>query len=261
MLLEQILRNLVGNAVRYTQRGGVLVSARQRGIDRVLLQVRDTGPGIPADSQAHVFDEFVQLDNDARSRARGLGLGLSLVRRAAGVLGVQVALSSVVGRGSCFSIELPLAGFEPARANLRPAPEAELYGRKVWIVEDDPEVLEALRLRMVGWGAHVQGFGHVGAVRQALADASRSLPDLLVSDQRLPDGTGIDVAHLLRAAAATVPVLIVTGDTAPNDIARLRASGLPVLHKPFTSDELLTALRALGVCDRETARTGQSAES
>lgn len=245
VLIEQILRNLVGNAVRYTRRGGVLVSARQRGSDRVLLQVWDTGPGIPAERRVEVFEEFVQLDNEARHRAGGLGLGLSLVRRAAGVLGVQVVLRSAVGRGSCFSLELPLAGLETGRGDIGPAMEASLRGRLVWVVEDDPDVREALRLRLVGWGASVMGFGHVAGVRDALAEAKRVLPDLLMTDQRLPDGSGVDVVQMLHAVVPRLPVLVVTGDTAPGDIARLRASGLPVLHKPFTSDELLAGVQAL----------------
>jgi signal transduction histidine kinase len=249
VLLEQILRNLVGNAVRYTRRGGVLVSARRRGSNRVLLQVWDTGPGIPAQSQANVFEEFVQLDPEGQGRSGGLGLGLSLVRRAASVLGTPVALRSVVGRGSCFSIELPLDGFESALGAAVSVSEAGLRGRLVWVVEDDDGVREALRLRLVGWGATVRDFGSVAGLRQALADATRVLPDLLVSDQRLPDGTGIEVAQLLRTAVAALPVLMVTGDTAPADIAMLQASGLPVLHKPFTSEGLLAAMHALGIGD------------
>jgi CheY-like chemotaxis protein len=250
VLLEQILRNLVGNAVRYTRRGGVLVSARRRGLDHLLLQVWDTGPGIPTQSQSLVFEEFVQLDPDHQGQAGGLGLGLSLVRRAAGVLCAPLTLRSVVGRGTCFSIELPLADFESAQHGEGSAAESGLSGRQVWVVEDDARVREALRLRLNGWGAAVRDFGTVDAVRQALAGGARVLPDLLVSDQRLPDGTGIEVALMLRAATATLPVLVVTGDTAPGDIALLHASGLPVLHKPFTSEGLLAAIHALGVGDR-----------
>lgn len=245
VLVEQILRNLIGNAVRYTRVGGVLVTARPRGNHCVLVQVWDTGPGIPAESRAEVFEEFVQLGDDARQRAGGLGLGLSLVHRAAEVLGARVVLRSMVGRGSCFSIELPLAGPGPAPVGAAPATEPGLRGRRVWIVEDDVSVLEALRLRFIGWGASVDGFAQVADVRDALAAGTRALPDLLVTDQRLPDGNGIDVVQMLMAAVPALPVLVVTGDTAPGDIARLRASGLPVLHKPFTSDQLLAEVRAL----------------
>lgn len=254
VLLEQILRNLVGNAVRYTRSGAVLVGVRPRGADRVVVQVWDTGPGIPTQSQASVFDEFVQLDPHGEGRSGGLGLGLSLVSRAAHVLGAPIRLRSVVGQGSCFSIELPLAGFESAVLAPSPASQASLQGRRIWVVEDDPAVREALRLRLAGWGAVVRDFGAVALVREALADAAVVLPDLLLSDQRLPDGTGIEVAHLLRGVRDGLPVLIVTGDTSPADVALLHASGLPVLHKPFSSSGLLAAVNALGAEDASGSR-------
>jgi signal transduction histidine kinase/CheY-like chemotaxis protein len=254
LLLEQILRNLVGNAVRYTHRGGVLVSARRRGTAHVLLQVWDTGAGIPPESKVKVFDEFVQLGNDARGRAGGLGLGLSLVRRAASLMGASVELRSIVGRGSCFSVELPLASPDSVRSVAAPAEESGLRGRKVWVVEDDTDVREALCLRLGGWGATVHEFEDLGSVRRAIRRPQLELPDLLVSDQRLPDGEGIEAAQLLRTSDATLAVLLVTGDTSPADIAHLRASGLPVLHKPFTSDELLTAVRALQIDKRPAPR-------
>jgi signal transduction histidine kinase/ActR/RegA family two-component response regulator len=244
LLLEQIVRNLVGNAVRYTESGGVLVSLRRRR-ERVLLQVWDTGVGIAPESQSLVFEEFVQLDNPARERAHGIGLGLSLVKRAAAVLGAPLALRSQPGRGSCFSIELPLAASEEPAAVIAPVAAADgLAGLKLWLVEDDPDVREALRLRLCAWGAQVRAFGIAAAAGDAI-DASVAAPDLFITDQRLPDGSGLDLALRLRDRFGRVPVLVVTGDTSPTDVAQLRASDLPVMHKPFASDELLSAVQAL----------------
>nr|HET7858093.1 ATP-binding protein [Caldimonas sp.] len=243
LLLEQIVRNLVGNAVRYTERGGVLVAARRRGSDRIRLEVWDTGPGIAAESQAVVFEEFVQLDNPARERSRGLGLGLSLVRRAAAVLGAPVTLRSRPGRGSCFAVELPIAGVVEAA---RPAPGARgdgLEGWRVWLVEDDPDVREATRLSLVRWGAEVRSFAGAAGCLAAIDEGAA--PDLLVTDQRLPDGSGVGVAAHLRLRVPQAPVLVVTGDSAPDDLALLAASGLPVLHKPYASADLYAALVAL----------------
>ena len=244
LLLEQILRNLVGNAVRYTERGGVLVGARRRGADRVAVQVWDTGIGIAPESQALVFEEFVQLDNDARERSRGLGLGLSIVKRAAALLGAPLALRSRPGRGSCFGIELPFAGPDPGVAAALPAPGTGLTGLRLWLVEDDTGVREALRLRLAGWGAQVRAFDGAVAAGDAI-DANEAAPDLLVTDQRLPDGSGLVLARRLRARHAGAPVLVITGDTAPQDIAQLQASGLPLLHKPFAPDELQARVRVL----------------
>jgi len=242
VLLEQILRNLLGNAVRYTERGGVLVVARRRG-DAVRLEVWDTGPGIAPESQALVFEEFVQLDNPARERSRGLGLGLSLVRRAASVLGVEVTLRSQPGRGSRFAVELPFAGaVADAIESTNPSLE-RLEGWRIWLVEDDPGAREATRLCLHGWGADVRVFE--GAVSCEAAMEKAVPPDLLITDQRLPDGSGVGMAARLHVLHPDLPVLLVTGDTAPQDLAALKASGLPVLHKPYGALELHAALRDL----------------
>ena len=242
LLLEQIVRNLVGNAVRYTERGGVLVAARRRGADRVRLEVWDTGPGIAPGSQALVFEEFVQLDNPARERSRGLGLGLSLVRRAAAVLGAPVTLQSRPGRGSRLAVELPFAGeVQPARVASSGRGDG-LDGWRVWLVEDDPDVREATRLSLERFGADVRTFG--GADECATAIDEGAVPDLLVTDQRLPDGSGLAIAAHLHSRHPDAAVLVVTGNSAPDDLALLASSGLPVLHKPYASADLYAAVVA-----------------
>jgi signal transduction histidine kinase/CheY-like chemotaxis protein len=249
LLAEQIVRNLVGNAVRYTDRGGVLVAARLRRPDRVLLQVWDTGRGIPEAARGSVFDEFVQLERPAGEAPGGLGLGLALVRRATNLLGLPLRLRSRVGRGSCFEVELPLAGPEapPAAAPVGPPPEpivAPLAGRRIWVVDDEPDVREALRLRLEAWGADVQAFDGLATLGAALQSSSPA-PDQLLTDQHLRDGTGLQAAARVRERWPGLPVLVVTGDTAPGDVALLLRSGVPTLHKPFAADALLVALREL----------------
>ncbi|MEO7009748.1 MAG: ATP-binding protein, partial [Caldimonas sp.] len=247
VLLDQIVRNLVGNAVRYTERGGVLVGARRRG-DTVRVEVWDSGVGIAEDAQARVFEEFMQLANPGRDRIKGQGLGLAIVRRGARALGHPLGLRSRPGRGSCFSIELPLATQAlPPGVATAPAP-APLQGRSLWLIEDDSAVRDALELRLARWGAKVVALGSIADVRRQLATcvaSGASLPALIVSDQRLPDGSGLDCIALIRAqAACEVPAVVVTGDTAPADLARLDASSLSVLHKPFRPAELLALLHA-----------------
>jgi len=243
LLLEQIVRNLVGNAVRYTERGGVLVAARRRGADRVRLEIWDTGPGIAPGSQVLVFEEFVQLDNPARERSRGLGLGLSLVRRAAAVLDAPVTLRSRPGHGSRFAVELPFAG-EVETARAAPSTRGDgLEGWRVWLVEDDPDVREATQLSLARFGADVRTFAGASACQTAVDEGAA--PDLLVTDQRLPDGSGLAVAAHLHSRHPDVPVLVVTGNSAPDDLALLAASGLPVLHKPYPSADLYAAVLAL----------------
>jgi len=244
VLLEQIVRNLVSNAVRYTDAGGVLVAARPATGGRVRVQVWDTGRGIASAQQAAVFEEFVQLDNPQRERSQGLGLGLALVQRSAALLGAALALRSVPGRGSCFSLDLPAEdGPAPAPAPLHDT-ERWLAGQRVLLVEDDAAVRDALVSRLAAWGAEVQAHDGPGALRQALdalpPGAHRAR--LLVTDLRLPGGSGWDVVTLVRQRFGPLPVLVVTGNTAPADLAALAASGLAVLHKPFRADDLRAAI-------------------
>ncbi|MBQ0944093.1 hybrid sensor histidine kinase/response regulator [Ideonella sp. 4Y16] len=243
VLLEQILRNLVGNAVRHTAQGGVLVSARRRG-SAVLLQVWDTGVGIAPERQAQVFEEFVQLE-PGQGHAGGLGLGLALVRRAAALMGTSVDLRSAPGRGSCFGLLLPLVGAPPAPPVPQRLSVRSLGGRRMVVVDDDDTLRETLRLRLERWGALVQAYRDLGALRAALGrGALNEAPALLLTDQRLPDGDSRAVVDCLATRHADVPVLVITGDTAPADLAVLEALGWPVLHKPFGTDALFSAVVA-----------------
>lgn len=249
VLLDQVLRNLVSNAVRYTERGGVLVSARARGAGEVLIQVWDTGIGIAPEDQTAVFEEFVQVGNAARQRTRGLGLGLSIVRRSAGVMGHALSLRSTPGRGSCFGLQVPRSSAEIPAADDTPKPEigaAPLAGLRIVLVEDDDAVREGLAGRLQAWGATVQAFDGVPALRAALPLAGSphrgDFTDLVITDQRLPGGSGLVVIELVRQRCGATRAMVVTGDTSPGDLTLLEASGVPVLHKPFRSEALLAAV-------------------
>ena len=245
LLLEQMLRNLVDNAVRCTARGGVLVAARRRG-DRVLVQVRDSGCGMTPEQQQRAFVEFVQFDHSgADGRVRGLGLGLAIVQRSARLLRHPLTLRSEPGRGSCFGIELPLDRRGPARDAIGVAVAAAprpLAGRQLIVVEDEPAVRDALVMRLQSWGAEVRAYAGLQALRGA---AELGSPDLLLTDLRLPDGDGLAVIDALRARLdRRVPALVVTGTTLPDELARLQRAGVPVLNKPFRAATLLAALAA-----------------
>lgn len=247
LLLEQILRNLVSNALRYTQRGGVLVTARRRG-QQALLQVWDTGIGIPAEQQSAIFEEFVQLNNPARERTRGLGLGLAIVQRAAALLGHRLLLRSVPGRGSCFGVELPLAPPPVTRARPSPAPQRPLAGLNLALLEDDPAVRAALSERLEQWGAEVWTFGTLRELLDAcepLIQATEPLPwALLITDQRLPDGSGIEAVAQLRLQRPQLPAVIITGNTMTDELAALECCDVAVLHKPFRTEMLLAEIGA-----------------
>jgi CheY-like chemotaxis protein len=238
-LLVEMVMNLLSNALRYTDRGGVLLAARTRG-DRVLLQVWDTGRGIPADRIDRVFEEFVQLDNPSRDRRRGLGLGLSIVRRLSESLGHPVTVRSRPGRGSVFTISVPRAGPPAAPAvTVADAGDAALRGLLVLVVDDELDVLLATEALLTAWGCHAL-LARTIAEATARIDASERYPDLLLTDHALGDGTtGFEVADaVLRTLPAPVPVLMLSGDADPTIERRAREAGLHWLPKPVDPQRL-----------------------
>ncbi|MBX3637526.1 MAG: response regulator [Rubrivivax sp.] len=247
VLLECILRNLVSNAIRYTERGGVLVAARRRGT-QVVLEVWDTGVGIAAADRSRVFEEFVQVGNHQRSRSQGLGLGLAIVRRSAALLEHALTLDSRPGQGSRFALRAPSAetATVPGPTRAAVAEDRPLRAWTVLLVEDDEAVRHALAERLRHWGAHALPFASASEVHDWLA-ASTVAPDAVVSDRRLADEDGLGLLLLLRERfGAGLPCVLITGDTAPEDLRRLQASGLPMLHKPFRAEALLELLLAPG---------------
>jgi signal transduction histidine kinase/ActR/RegA family two-component response regulator len=240
-LLELILRNLVSNAVRYTEHGGVLVACRRRG-GIALLEVWDTGIGIAPEQQESVFQEFHQLGNPERDRQKGLGLGLSIARGLAMLLGLELTLCSQPGRGSVFRLAIPLAAQAPVR---QPAANRQQSRRalsmRVLVIDDDPVVCASMQRLLNDWGCTCLV---AGSVSEALTVAAQQPPDMLISDYRLRShSTGAEAIDALRRQAGRdLPALLVTGDTAPARLREARASGVPLLHKPVAPDQLYSAL-------------------
>ena len=243
VLLERMLRNLLGNALRYTDRGGVLVGGRRRGT-HLLLQVADTGRGIPPAEQERVFEEFYQLANPERDRAKGLGLGLAIVRRMGGLLGCPVTLRSVPGRGSVFTVAVPLASPGPSDpvAALAAAPPAP-YGSLIRVVDDDAAALTAISVALQQWGHKVVAATTCAEMLKRAAEL-RAVPDLLICDYRLPGPTdGIRAIQLIRAEFnEDIPAMLITGDTAPNRLREAKESGILLLHKPVAYGRLRAAI-------------------
>ena len=208
VLLERILRNLVSNAIRYTDDGGVLVSCRKRG-GELLVQVWDSGIGIAEQSLTRVFEEFYQVQGhrplEAHDR-KGLGLGLAIVKRLTDLLQAPLDLKSRVGHGTVFSLTVPVGreargGELPRQASARLALGLTLQGRQIVVVEDDSAVREGLSVLLQGWGAEVLAFETVEAVNAWLrACTGQPAPNLLLVDYRLPQGrTGVDALKAMRA--------------------------------------------------------------
>jgi CheY-like chemotaxis protein/anti-sigma regulatory factor (Ser/Thr protein kinase) len=247
-LVERILRNLVSNAIRYTESGGVVVGCR-RHAGAVRLCVYDSGVGIDSGEQSLVFEEFYQVGNHERDRSKGLGLGLAIVQRLARLLEAPVTLISRPGRGSLFAFDLKRGAHAqvPAVRISRPASaRRDFSGTTVVVVDNEGLILDATQTLLQQWNcAVVAATSGAEALRQ-LADCTRP-PDVLVCDYRLRDDeNGVDVVEAIRNEFNTdIPTLLVTGDTDPDQIRRIAASGLAVLHKPLREEELHDAIWAL----------------
>jgi PAS domain S-box-containing protein len=248
-LLGRILRNLVSNALRYTERGKVLVGCRRAG-DRLAIEVLDTGIGIARDKIERIFEEFYQVGNPERDRTRGLGLGLAIVAGVAKLLGHPIEVRSEPGRGSIFRVLVPLTESHAAIAAPVPqrpaAPAPAPSGVLLLAIDDDPDQLEAMNALFGRWGYQVLVADSAPA---ALAKLTQNglMPSAIIADYRLRDGlTGADaIGYIRERLGQQVPGLILTGDTEPARLAEASASGFELLHKPIEAHRLQDAIERL----------------
>lgn len=232
-MLGRILRNLIGNAIKYTDRGGVLVAVRKRA-GQLTLDVWDTGIGFPLDQIEAMFAEFHQLEV-GRVRRQGLGLGLSIANRLCDMLGHRIEVRSREGRGSLFRVCIPWR--EASAAG--PGPEADtessrvpagLVQLKVVVLDDELDNLNATAVLLRDWGCQV-------STASSLAELERigDCPDLLLVDHHLKGeekGTQA-IAALRQRFARPIHAVVVTGDTEPEQLQAIKAHGHPVVHKPL----------------------------
>jgi two-component system, sensor histidine kinase len=251
LLVERILRNLVSNAIRYTVDGTVLVSCRRRG-DSLLLQVWDSGLGISEEQQARVFEEFYQVPN-AKDKAKklaaherkGLGLGLAIVKRLADLLRAPLNLQSQLGRGSVFSLVLPLGKVaRPSMPSLstKSSLNLTLQNRLIVVVEDEPAVLAGLDAVLKSWDATLASFASASACMGWLQSAAAAgvQPDLLIVDFRLEEGrTGVEVITAVRAHfKQKIPAIVVTGSTMTGHEQEAQDLDFHLLIKPVVPNKL-----------------------
>ena len=252
-LLEQMIRNLLTNAIKYTRSGKVLLGCRRRG-GALSIEIWDTGIGIPDAELQTIFEEYHQLDNEARERSRGLGLGLAIVKRLVALLGYKVNVRSKLGKGSVFAIEiaLPADGIETP---VVPAPDADTtaharpvagQGCSILVVEDDPDVRELLALLLAAEGHHVTtAFDGLAALE--LVGKGMLKPDLVIADYNLPNGMdGLQVAARLRTASRRpLPVIILTGDISTKTLTNIARSDCVHLNKPVKLKKMMAVIDAL----------------
>jgi CheY-like chemotaxis protein len=211
------------------------------GLCRVVIA--DSGIGIPGAEQKRVFEEFYQVGNTERDRRKGMGLGLSIVRRLATLLDLRLEMTSVFGRGSTFTLELP-AVERPAQVQPRPSlATTKLHDRQALVIDDEAAPRDALRGFLEGLGCRVSV---AGTIEEAAALALLEEPDIVLADFRLRgEATGLQAVQLLRRGRPALPAIIVTGDTAPEQVAKLDGCGIDVLYKPVAPERLVKAMGAL----------------
>lgn len=237
LLLKRILANLLSNAIRYTDLGGVLIACR-RYQGKQWIEVWDTGIGIPADSTSVIFEEFKQLGDESRSR--GSGLGLAIAAKTAALLGLEIRLKSRPGRGSMFAVELPAGRASTTEASPSTLPTTRAL--KIALVEDNLLVLQSLALTL-------ECHGHQVIAAQSGAELLEKLgehePDMVISDYRLARSeTGFDVIKRMRDIFGdTLPALLITGDTDPALVRSMADRGITILYKPLQIDALQTSIR------------------
>jgi two-component system, chemotaxis family, CheB/CheR fusion protein len=253
-LLQEMLRNLIANAIRYTDAGKILLGCRRHG-DKVRIEVWDTGVGIAEHEIPQIFEEYRQ-SGGSMSRG-GLGLGLAIVQHLGELLGHNVCVRSEVGKGSAFSIEVPVAVRDrrPAHARLARAEIGRERTGTILIVEDDPPVRESMKLMLEAEGHRV--FATAGRDTALALVENGTTPDLIISDYTLSGvTTGTDVAQALRAAAGVaVPIIILTGDIRTATANAVAARGYTSLCKPVKAEDLARIIHKL-LTEREKVESG-----
>ena len=240
--IGRITRNLIDNAIKYTEHGSVRVALHTELLGDALLavlSVTDTGKGIPASEHSRIFEEFYQLDNPGRDRSRGVGLGLAIVQRLCELIGAKISIDSVVGEGTRFRVSLPalLGAIAPAGATSPQPMDAALRGKRVYVIDDEIDILKSMRTLLGVWG-----------IEALTADAPETAeriferygcPDLMIVDLRLGEGEhGAQLADRLRLQYGAFPVLIITGETASEALRQANEGGHTLLQKPIAPEVL-----------------------
>jgi CheY-like chemotaxis protein len=243
-LLRRVLQNFLSNAVRYTRRGRVLLGCRRRGTS-LSIEVWDSGRGIPEEKRKEIFEEFRRLDDVDDDQERGLGLGLAIADKIAQMLGHPLSLRSWPGRGSVFSISVPLGDTSAVVRSGSPAPdlaEDRLAGRRVLCLENEPAVLSGIEALLSSWGCQIVAVcdreSAMGWVRRREA-----VPDILLVDYHLDrDESGLELAEQIQELCGTrVPGIVITADHTQDAQTAANARGWQILRKPVKP----AALRAV----------------
>ncbi len=246
ILLQRVLRNLISNAVQYTEQGVITLVSEALPDGTKLLTLTDTGIGIPDEYSEEVFSEYYQLNNIDRDKSKGLGLGLAIVQRLCQLMDLSLEMDSVEGRGTTF--RLTVAGGDPAQIKApTPTQTSKVSsGRRIMVIDDERQVLQGMRHMLEGWGCKVMLAESARDALKVIA-LTDEIPELIVSDFRLREQqNGMDaVAAICESLDQKVPAIIISGDTSPERLRQVKETGLVFLHKPVSADELHQHMHAL----------------
>ena len=245
LMLRRILQNLLANAVQYTERGRVLLASRRRG-EQVRIDVCDTGPGIAASEQTKIFEEFQRGAAGQRSNAGGFGIGLAIIARMAEALGHRIELRSEAGRGTRFSVYVPVADEVvewPSPPPRPPSAASRAYGLeaiKAVVIDNDESVREAMRALLDRWGCEARIFAKLSEVDTLIASEPGFSPDIILADFHLDAGDcGLAAISRLRAArGAPIQAVVITADHSAEVSEEVAAAGCEILRKPVKPAEL-----------------------
>lgn len=273
-LLYRMLSNLIDNALKYTHRGGVSVTARSRG-PVVWIDVTDTGIGIAPEQTSRIFEEFYQVDNPGRDRVRGLGIGLSIVKRLSRLLDHPLRVHSRQGRGTRFCVQLPLAEkvdhastellLQGLESQVHRRLVAPALGGRVLLIDDESDIRVAMTELLGAYGIEAVAVADEPQAIEVLTGAeAKARPFvMLMCDYRLADGAdGLEAGlRLCQRFLRPGSLLLITGETAPERLLSARASGVPMLFKPVSATALLQAMGEVVSARRAAAPPRPSSDS
>lgn len=247
LMLRRMLQNLLANATRYTDRGGLLLAARRRGT-KVSIEVWDTGPGVAAAERDRIFEEFQRGSANDRAGAPGFGLGLSIVKRMSDALDHPVRLKSHVGRGSCFSLLAPSAVAPRTveqKASL-PVAVQSLAGQPLIVIDNDLDVLDAMQTLLARWGADVRLARDLDDIGEVLSEETFR-PAIILADYQLDNGvTGLEaIARIRQVAGSEIPAIVITADRRESTATGAARAGCELLYKPVKPAELRALMQHL----------------
>jgi CheY-like chemotaxis protein/anti-sigma regulatory factor (Ser/Thr protein kinase) len=245
VLLEQVIRNLLSNAIRYTKQGEINIHCTQNN-NNLQLHIRDTGIGIPQADKEQIFNEFYQLNNPERDRNKGLGLGLAIVKRISQRLNYQLSFTTKLGKGTEFIVVLP-KGKQTEQNKHKPSLSAlkdKLNHLKVMVIDNEVQILQAMENIIVSWGSHATSADSTEKALKLIQDGYQ--PDIILADYRMPgDINGCELIKLVQQQVGDIPGIILTGDTGNDVIAEINAAKQVRLTKPIKPAQLRIAISHL----------------